>query len=294
MQCAKTKGIASNVIMYILDSYRVDAARARRQKVYFKLCHGYVIIFLIIRHLHMVKHSREKSVVLLSGGLDSAVAFKMAVDKTEVLLALTFDYGQRAARREAAAASAMSRIYGIRHETIKLPWLRKITGTALVKRGEALPALAPHELDDTRHKALESSRQVWVPNRNGIFINVAAAYCESMGASLIFAGFNAEEAATFPDNSRAFTEAVNSTLRFSTLNATTLISPTIDFDKAGIVRLGIDIGAPLDHLWSCYEGGDRMCGYCESCLRLKRALETANSDLAGKFFDPPVACGQDE
>ncbi len=76
--------------------------------------------------------SDKKSIILLSGGLDSAVAFKKTVDTSDVILCLTFDYGQRAANREAKAAAAMSSLYDVRHELIKLPWLKEICKTALV------------------------------------------------------------------------------------------------------------------------------------------------------------------
>jgi len=212
----------------------------------------------------------QKSVVLLSGGLDSAVAFKKALDEYGVALALTFDYGQRAAKREIAAASAMSLRFDVSHEVIGLPWLKKITKTALVDKGAPLPEPDIDSLDDAE-KGSSSAKKVWVPNRNGVFINIAAAYCESAGAEMVIAGFNAEEAVTFPDNSPAFISAASKALSYSTLSRVKVLSPTSDMCKTDIVRLGMEIGAPLDLVWSCYEGGGAMCGACESCMRLKRA-----------------------
>lgn len=231
----------------------------------------------------MTGSGRLKSIVLLSGGLDSTVAFKKAVDDTDVILALTFDYGQRAAVREIAAAAAIAGRFDIEHKAVMLPWLKEITKTALVAKREKLPVLKPGELD-SEIKTVESAKSVWVPNRNGIFINIAAAYCESMGAELIVAGFNAEEAITFPDNSSDFVDAINGSLGYSTLSYVKLISPTLRLDKRDVARLGVEIGAPLELLWSCYEGGDRMCGRCESCLRLKRGLAEVDSDLIDRLF----------
>ncbi len=228
--------------------------------------------------------SDKKSVVLLSGGLDSTVAFKRAVDTTSVELALTFDYGQRAAKRETAAAKVMAALYNIPHAVIELPWLRGITKTALIDRESSLPKLGTDDLDGETGKTDASARAVWVPNRNGVFINIAAAYCETLDADLIFTGFNREEAATFPDNSPEFIDAVNGALSYSTLNKSEVVSPTSELDKEGIVKLGIEIDAPLEHLWSCYEGGAVMCGGCESCLRLRRALDAAGSGFVEKLF----------
>ncbi len=232
----------------------------------------------------MVLHVEKKSIVLLSGGLDSAVAFKKAADAGEVVLALTFDYGQRAAGREIDAAGEICGRFGVPHEVIRLPWLEKITKTALVARDQELPQPVPEALDDADGAASDSAARVWVPNRNGVFINIAAAYAEATGAGLVVAGFNAEEAVTFPDNSPQFVEAINGSLSFSTLKRVEVSSPTSYLNKGEIVRLGLEIDAPLDLLWSCYESGEKMCGSCESCMRLKRGLAEAGSDLAERLF----------
>ncbi len=232
----------------------------------------------------MPQKGTVKSIVLLSGGLDSTVALKKSVDTSDVVLCLTFDYGQRAALKEAKAATEMSALYGIRHELIALPWLKEITKTALVCKDEKIPELSADELDGAGGKTTESAKSVWVPNRNGVFINIAASFCEALGAELIITGFNMEEAATFPDNSPEFIEAINSSLGYSTLSKVKLLSPTSSLNKEEIVRLAMEINAPLELLWSCYEGGDKMCGSCESCMRLKRALEDAGSGLLDRLF----------
>jgi len=232
----------------------------------------------------MVHKSLRKSIVLLSGGLDSTVAFKKVYDETDVILALSFNYGQRAAEKEIEAAKRICQRFSVNHRVIELPWLREITDTSLVDREKALPQLRESELDNSTGKADESAQAVWVPNRNGVFINIAASFCESLGADLLVTGFNAEEAATFPDNSPQFIGAINGSLQFSTLKDIEVVSPTLGFDKAGIVQLGIEIDAPMEEIWSCYEDGDRMCGKCESCMRLKRALSASGSDLEKKLY----------
>ena len=231
----------------------------------------------------MTVSERKKSIVLLSGGLDSTVSFKKVVDDTDVILALTFDYGQRAAKREIEAAAAISKRYDVDHKVIDLPWLKEITKTALVELNESMPRLDRSELDDLG-KAGQSAENVWVPNRNGVFTNIAAAFCEALEADHVVTGFNAEEAATFPDNSKAFVEAVNGSLSYSTLTKASVIAPTAELNKREIIKLALEIDAPLDLVWSCYEGGERMCGQCESCLRLKRGLESEKADLVEKLF----------
>jgi 7-cyano-7-deazaguanine synthase len=214
------------------------------------------------------------SIVLLSGGLDSAVSLAQALREGEVKLCLTFDYGQRAAAREIDASSALAVHYGLRHRVVPLPFLKEITNTALVNPQASVPEPGAEDLDSYDASA-ESARSVWVPNRNGIFINIAAGFAESMGAGQVVTGFNAEEAVTFPDNSADYLQAAGRALSYSTLSGIRVLSYTLMLDKAGIVRLGRRLGVPLEKVWPCYLGGERLCGRCESCKRYFRALENA-------------------
>jgi len=210
-----------------------------------------------------------KSVALLSGGLDSTVSLAQALREGEVLLALTFDYGQKAARREIAAAARLAAHFGVPHRVLELPFLAEVTGTALV-RGQ-VPEPAREALDDPV-LARATAAAVWVPNRNGLFLNIAACFAESLGAGRIITGFNREEAATFPDNSPGYVAAANAAFAFSTANGVKVLSYTQRLAKPEIVQLGRRLGVPLQWVWSCYHGGETPCGRCESCLRLQRAL----------------------
>jgi len=214
-----------------------------------------------------------KSIILLSGGLDSTVNLAKAIRETEVAMALTFDYGQRAARQETEAAGQIAAHYQIPIKILELGFLKEVTKTALVNLNEQIPEMKFSELDS--EKALDTARQVWVPNRNGLFINIAACYAESMHCQLIVTGFNAEEAITFPDNSPAFIQAISASLSYSTLNKVEVKSFTQDLDKAGIIKLGRELQAPFELIWSCYYGDREMCGRCESCKRLLRAMDAA-------------------
>ncbi|MFZ5644353.1 MAG: 7-cyano-7-deazaguanine synthase QueC [Bacillota bacterium] len=213
------------------------------------------------------------SIVLLSGGLDSTVSLAQALREGEVRLCITFDYGQRAVLKEIESAEKICRHYSIQHRVVNLPFLKAITATSLVNQGEAVPEPGEEELDDYE-KMTGTARSVWVPNRNGIFLNIAAGFAESMGADRVVTGFNAEEAKTFPDNSADYLKAANNALAFSTLSGVRLISYTLMLEKTDIIRLGRRLGAPLEYVWPCYFGEDKMCGRCESCKRYYRALKT--------------------
>lgn len=215
-----------------------------------------------------------RCVALLSGGLDSLVAAALARAEHDLALALTCDYGQRAAKREIEAARAQAEWLGCPHQVVALPWLGALGGSALTEKAAYLPEPSPQDLDRTEVVS-QTARAVWVPNRNGVLINVAAAFAERLGADAVVCGFNREEAANFPDNSRAFVAAADQFWKYSTATGVRLLSPTADLDKREIVQRGQALGAPLHLVWSCYQGGEKQCGRCESCRRLARALEAA-------------------
>ncbi len=216
------------------------------------------------------------AVVLLSGGLDSAVSLSQALREGEVKLCLTFDYGQKAVKREIEAASKIAGHYNLRHRVIPLPFLAEITNTSLVNTGSEVPKPAPEDLDQD-DKIVETAKKVWVPNRNGLFINIAVSFAESLDCQRVVAGFNAEEARSFPDNSWEFVQSCNNVLSFSTLTKIKVVSYTLMLDKPEIIKLGLRLGTPLKYIWPCYHGGESICNSCESCLRYLRAIKIAQN-----------------
>ena len=144
--------------------------------------------------------------------------------------------------------------------------------SALTDDERDLPELGLKDLDKAK-RIKKSAAQVWVPNRNGVFLNIAAAIAESLGIAEIVTGFNVEEAATFPDNSDAFVEATNRCFQYSTQNKVRVKSYTQDLNKAQIVRVGLERDVPFNVVWSCYESGTTMCSRCESCQRSIRAYQ---------------------
>lgn len=143
-----------------------------------------------------------KSIILLSAGLDSLVSLGLTKDKLNITLALTFDYGQKSAQDEINASEKICKYYNIEHKVIKLDFLKEITQTSIVS-DKNLPS--GHELDNPQ----ESAKSVWVPNRNGLFLNIAGSYADSYGFDNIIIGANKEEGQTFPDNTQDFIDAVN-------------------------------------------------------------------------------------
>jgi len=216
---------------------------------------------------------KAHTLVLLSGGLDSAVAIKHSADNSHVKLALTFDYRQRAAKKESAAARKMCGLLRIPHKVVRLPWLGGLGKNALTDKSLELPR--PKHL--TKAIARRTAEIVRVPGRNTIFVAIALAYAEASNCNRIVAGFNSEEGTTFPDNSADYARALDTVLRKATRGKIRLECPLIRMNKAQIVRYGRRIKAPIEYAWTCYEGGGKICWKCESCLRFKRALEKSNS-----------------
>jgi 7-cyano-7-deazaguanine synthase len=155
--------------------------------------------------------------------------------------------------------------YGLPFEDVDVRWLE-----ALAPPG--MQSFAAHKPGDDRADSLTTLDDVWIPNRNGVFLNVAAAYAERYRCDTIVTGFNREEAEEFPDNSGEYVARVNRALEMSTRNHVRVESFTIDLDKPAILRLGLELKAPLSIIWSCYRSGERMCGRCASCVRLHAAL----------------------
>ncbi len=216
-----------------------------------------------------------KSIVLLSSGLDSTVAFKEAYNRCDEVLSITFDYGQRARRKEITFAKKICELFNVSHITLSLPWYGSFRG-ALTGEEEELPRILEGELDDM-NIARKTAEKVWVPARNVVFLSIGAALAENYRYELVVTGFDAEEAATFPDNTPEFVERFNEMLKFGTLTHPSVYTPLVSMNKEEIVKRGLAIGAPLEWSWSCYEGEEEPCGVCESCLRRKRAFELAGA-----------------
>lgn len=206
-----------------------------------------------------------KSIILLSGGLDSLVALGLCKDKYNIALALTFDYGQKTAPAEIKTSKNICDFYKIDHKIITLDWLKDITHCALVK-------------DIKLPKGIQkNSDSTWVPNRNGLFLNIAGCFADGENYNNIIIGANKEEASIFSDNTFEFIEKINDEFELSTKKHPKVIAPLINLNKNDIVKQALINHLPLEFVMSCYESNEKHCGKCDSCCRLKKAL-LANND----------------
>ena len=205
----------------------------------------------------------KNAIILLSGGLDSLVVLGYPQKKYQINLALTFDYGQKSAKQEIIASRRLCEYYNVEHKVITLEWLKDITHSALVSES----SIPTHNLG-----TYSSAKAVWVPNRNGLFLNIAASYADAYEFDYILFGANKNESTTFPDNTEEFRCQISETFKTSTLQQPVVLAPLINYTKNDIVKIAIENGMPLQFVRSCYGSGDKHCGKCESCMHLLNAL----------------------
>ena len=215
-----------------------------------------------------------KAVVLLSGGLDSTTSLAQAIADGCEVTAISFRYGQRHTR-ELVSAENVCRHYGVDHVVIALNL--SSFRSALTRAAIAVPMDREGDLSET-------IPVTYVPARNIVFLSIAAGLCESIDADRIYIGANVVDYSGYPDCRPEFFEAFQNMLGKGTKagvegNPIRIVTPILHDSKADIVRRGKRLGAPLELSWSCYNGGDKACGHCDSCrLRLEGFREAGYRD----------------
>lgn len=217
----------------------------------------------------------SKAVVLLSGGLDSTTVLAMALADGCDPVALSFVYGQRHGR-ELESAKAVAAHYGVEHKVVSLDL--SMFDSALTRWDKELPT------DRDTSEMEKEIPSTYVPARNIILISIAAGLCESLGADRIYIGANSVDYSGYPDCRPEFFQAFEEALRRGTKAGVEgrpmrIMTPILRMSKADIVRKAVELDAPLHLTWSCYAGGEKSCGRCDSCLlRLKGFQEAGETD----------------
>lgn len=209
---------------------------------------------------------RMKAVVLLSGGIDSSTTLAIARSKGYDLYALTISYGQTH-RREVGSARKVASSLGVRdHRVLELPE-GMFSGSALLG-----------DIDIPLDRDIMSVKDIpntYVPARNLIFMSIASAWAETLDADAIFIGATAMDYSGYPDCRPEFIRSFQRTLNLATRKGASgasikVMAPLLKMSKDQIIAKGIELGLDLSLTWSCYKGGARACGRCDSCqYRLK-------------------------
>ena len=216
------------------------------------------------------------AIVLLSGGMDSAVSAAEALHKYgrgRVGL-LHASYGQRTEVRELRAFSEIAEFYGVREKlTVRLDYFRAIGGSALTDANIAVPE---NELGAPGPGG-STIPVTYVPFRNAHFLSIAVSWAEATGAGAIYIGAVAEDSSGYPDCRPEYCHAFQDLIRRGTRPETNIeiVTPVIRLKKSEIIRRGLELGAPLQLTWSCYQGEELACGTCDSCLLRLRAFAEA-------------------
>jgi 7-cyano-7-deazaguanine synthase len=227
--------------------------------------------------------SKSRAVVLLSGGMDSAVCAALAARDYEPA-ALHISYGQRTEHREQQSFLGICEQVGICERlVVHNHALRAIGGSALTDPSIAVPE---------SHGIGKDIPVTYVPFRNAHFLSVAVSWAEVLGAEKIYIGAVEQDSSGYPDCRPAYYQAFNQVIKTGTKEGKIeIVTPLIHLRKAEIVRLGLELGAPFHLTWSCYSREDEACGVCDSCVLRLRAFREAGA-LDPLLYAKSAAAGQ--
>lgn len=227
----------------------------------------------------------KNALVLTSGGVDSTTALALAIDKygSDHVIALSISYGQKHTK-ELEAAKAVAAHYGLEQRFLDLALIFKDSNCSLLEGStEEIPEASYAEQIAETHG--ETPVSTYVPFRNGLFLSAAASIALSNDCEVIYYGAHADDAAGFayPDCSPVFNKAMNDAIYEGSGHQLHIETPFVNKTKADIVAIGLKLGVPYALTWSCYEGGEKPCGKCGTCI--DRAAAFAANGVA----DPALA-----
>ena len=214
-----------------------------------------------------------KALVLFSGGIDSTTCLALAIEKygADNVLALSISYGQKH-DREIRSAKAVAEHYGVELLTLDLARIFEGSDCSLLKgSGEDIPKGEYAEQLEGREGEPVST---YVPFRNGLFLSCAASMALSRGCEVIYYGAHSDDAAgnAYPDCSSKFNDHMSKAIYIGSGDKLTVEAPFVSLTKADVVAEGLRLRAPYELTWSCYEGGDKPCGCCGTCIDRAKAF----------------------
>jgi len=217
----------------------------------------------------LIVHASSLAVCLVSGGMDSCVTAAIANEENDQLAFLHVSYGQRTETREGRAFCDLADHFGVRRRlTASIDYLAKIGGSSLTEMNIAVSEANP------------SSSEIptsYVPFRNSHLLSIATSWAEVIGAQAIYIGAVAEDSSGYPDCRPEFYEAFQCAIDVGTKPETDIriFTPVIHLRKSEIIKRGLELDAPLELTWSCYQSEELACGRCDSCVLRLRAFAEA-------------------
>ena len=217
-----------------------------------------------------------KALVLSSGGVDSTTCVSIAVDTlgAENVSTVSVFYGQKHSK-ELEAAKKVSEFYGLNHYELDLSNIMKFSDCPLL--ANSTKEIDHHSYAEQIEANGEGMVQTYVPFRNGLMLSAVAALAMSIYTNDnvdIYLGAHADDAAgnAYADCSKQFTDAMNNAINIGTYNKVNVVAPFVGLSKRDVVRIGLELGTPYKLTWSCYEGGDKPCGTCGTCIDRAKAF----------------------
>ena len=210
----------------------------------------------------------KKVVVIYSGGMDSYTVLHKAIEEGLTPYTLTFDYGQRHAK-EIEVASRVCNELDIHHKVIDITAINQLIGGSSLTDSSIDVALGHYQNDNMKSTV--------VPNRNMILLSMAIGYAVSIGAEKVYYGAHSGDHEIYPDCRPIFVEKMNEVAAVANYEPTEIHSPYLSSDKIGILKDGIRMGLDYSKTWTCYNGREKACGQCGSCVERLEAFEKNNT-----------------
>lgn len=214
-----------------------------------------------------------KALVLFSGGVDSTTCLGMAVAKygKENVVALSVSYGQKHTK-EIECSKKIAQHYQVEHLYLDLAKIFEYSDCSLLSHSDQ--DIPMESYADQLEKADGKPVSTYVPFRNGLFLSSAASIAISKECGVIYYGAHSDDAAgnAYPDCSDAFNKAINDAIYIGSGEQLRVEAPFVNMTKAEIVKIGLELGVPYELTWSCYEGKDRPCGTCGTCIDRAQAF----------------------
>ncbi len=216
----------------------------------------------------------QRALVLCSGGVDSTTLLAMAVQRYGAanVFALSISYGQRH-NKEIESAKAVAAHYGVQQRFLDLAAIFADSNCSLL--GHSTQEVPQESYADQLQETDGKPVSTYVPFRNGLFLSSAASMALSLGCGVLYYGAHHDDWAgnAYPDCSQEFVDAMNHAIVEGTGGELRMEAPFVQWSKADIVKRGLELGVPYELTWSCYEGGEKPCGVCGTCIDRQRAFE---------------------
>lgn len=228
------------------------------------------------------ENNKPIAVAVVSGGMDSVTLAYLLIAEGYAVKMISFNYGQRHSK-ELEMARWQAGYLGLSHEIVDISKVgRLMKGSSLTDN-----IAVPHG-----HYAAENMKLTVVPNRNMIMFSIAGAWAVSLGAEIVATAVHAGDHFIYPDCRPQFIKSLDTALRLGNEGFANkkleLIAPFINMGKHQICVLGNQLGVRYDKTWSCYEGGEKHCGKCGTCVERKEAFLLAGYDDPTEYSDPDV------